>query len=95
MALISCPECSKEISDKAAACPNCGAPQAGSAAPSIKLNSESHAHVTRTGASWEGWGFVLIVGGMLVAMATDPPISTIAGTAIFVGFIVFLVGRFK
>ena len=26
MALIKCPECGKEISDKATACPNCGAP---------------------------------------------------------------------
>lgn len=26
MALISCPECSKEISDKAKSCPNCGYP---------------------------------------------------------------------
>jgi len=26
MALISCEECGKEVSDKAAACPNCGAP---------------------------------------------------------------------
>ena len=26
MALIKCPECGKEISDKAAACPNCGCP---------------------------------------------------------------------
>ena len=26
MALIKCPECGKEISDKAAACPNCGMP---------------------------------------------------------------------
>src|ERR1043166_1905210 len=26
MALIKCPECGKEISDQAAACPNCGAP---------------------------------------------------------------------
>lgn len=25
MAMIKCPECGKEISDKAAACPNCGA----------------------------------------------------------------------
>ena len=27
MALIFCRECSKQISDQAAACPNCGAPQ--------------------------------------------------------------------
>ncbi len=26
MALIKCPECGKEISDKAASCPNCGCP---------------------------------------------------------------------
>ena len=26
MALISCPECGKEISDKAISCPNCGCP---------------------------------------------------------------------
>lgn len=26
MALINCPECNKEISDKAASCPNCGCP---------------------------------------------------------------------
>lgn len=26
MALIKCPECGKEISDKAIACPNCGNP---------------------------------------------------------------------
>lgn len=29
MALIRCPECGKEISDKAEACPNCGYPIAG------------------------------------------------------------------
>lgn len=28
MALIKCPECGKEISDKAAACPSCGCPVA-------------------------------------------------------------------
>ena len=26
MALINCPECGKEISDKAVSCPNCGCP---------------------------------------------------------------------
>jgi len=32
MALISCGECGREISDKAAACPGCGAPVAASSA---------------------------------------------------------------
>lgn len=26
MALIKCEDCGKEVSDKAASCPNCGAP---------------------------------------------------------------------
>jgi hypothetical protein len=33
MALISCPDCGKSISDKAPACPNCGAPNPDSASP--------------------------------------------------------------
>ena len=31
MALITCPECAKSVSDKAPACPGCGAPIAGAA----------------------------------------------------------------
>ena len=33
MSLIICPECGKEISDKADACPNCGLPHPSTAAP--------------------------------------------------------------
>ncbi len=36
MALIKCPECGKEVSDKAKACPNCGYPVA-----SIKIKKET------------------------------------------------------
>jgi|ERR1041384_6337393 hypothetical protein len=48
MALIKCPECGKEISDQAAVCPNCGAPNkssktaaAPSAPPSAGTSSSS------------------------------------------------------
>lgn len=34
MALIKCPECSREISDKAGSCPNCGLPLTGISTPS-------------------------------------------------------------
>lgn len=40
MALIKCPECGKEISDKAGACPNCGCPIA-STPTSIKVRALS------------------------------------------------------
>lgn len=40
MALIACSECNKQISDKAAACPHCGAPVSRSSAPSPELQPE-------------------------------------------------------
>ena len=90
MALISCSECSKEVSDKASSCPNCGAPI--SSSPSVSLNPQSHANVTRTGAKWEGIGFILIIVGMIMAMASQGGFGSLL---LVVGFIVFLVGRFK
>lgn len=51
--------------------------------------------VTRTGARWEGWGFILIIVGMLVGMVASAPLSTFGGMAAFVGVVVFIIGRFK
>ena|SRR3990170_6283355 len=43
MALVACTECKKEISDKAPACPNCGAPLATSTSPEQpKLKRKTH-----------------------------------------------------
>ena len=38
MALIKCPECGKEISDKANKCPNCGCPTKNKKKKIIKYN---------------------------------------------------------
>jgi len=94
MALIKCKECGKEVSDKAAACPGCGAPIAPSS-PVVSLKPSSHANVTRTGAKWEGIGFILIILGMFMLFVGNPFVAVTGGIAILVGFIVFLVGRFK
>lgn len=40
MALIKCPECGREISDTASACPGCGAP---SASPAVLFISKDRA----------------------------------------------------
>jgi len=92
MALIKCAECGKEVSDKAAACPGCGAPIAAVSPPQVSLAPASHARVTRTGAKWEGIGFVLIVIGIVVGMAASPTLGWVAALA---GVVVFIVGRFK
>lgn len=46
MALIKCPECGKEISDRAGACPNCGCPIA-DAPTSVKVRALSNDHGVR------------------------------------------------
>jgi endonuclease YncB( thermonuclease family) len=38
MALIKCPECGREVSDRARICPNCGCPAAGRAAKTAEAN---------------------------------------------------------
>ena len=51
MALIKCPECGKQISDRAASCPNCGCP-IGNAPTSIKVNTLNYdGKVKRMGRS--------------------------------------------
>ena len=71
MALINCPECSKEVSDKAPACPNCG----------VVLNASSTEKVHSVIWGWwmgllcllgfAGTGFVmsvLLLGGVFSVM---------------------------
>lgn len=59
MALIQCPECGKEISDKAKNCPNCGVPIIGEADIKLKTN---HGH--RKILVFAVLMFILIVGAV-------------------------------
>ncbi len=89
MAMIKCSDCGKDISDKAATCPGCGAPI--NEVP-LKIQKDHPQMVKRSGGTWEGIGFLLIVGGMISGIAG----STEIGSLVMVGgFLVFLVGRFK
>ena len=63
MALIQCHECSREISDKAPACPHCGAPK-----PPL-TKAEYAALYKKDPALWEKrWGMYLQTG-----LFKDPP----------------------
>lgn len=72
MALIECAECKKEVSDKAAACPHCGAPVA--AAPSKRgtyyadTPAVAAAPEKATGPGWWKWLIGVPVGGFLLLM---------------------------
>ena len=47
--------------------------------------------VKRAGGKYEGIGFVLIIAGLFLSIAKMP----FGGWAMFIGFVVFLIGRFK
>lgn len=82
--LIICPDCGNSVSPRAVACPKCGAPIAA-----------KDARVHRAGARWEGIGFLLILAGM-ASWFGGSGAWIMAGTLIgFIGFIVFIIGRFK
>lgn len=83
MGLSKCGECGRDVSARAAACPGCGAPIAGAAVTQVS--------VTRPGAKWEAAGFVMIAVGLVWMLAG----GHWGGALLTVGFVVFLVGRFK
>ena len=63
MALIKCPECNKEISDKAPACPNCGTPIANK-----KVKVHFHRKRSAFGALVTG---VVLIDGVTVGSASN------------------------
>jgi len=71
MALMKCPECSGDVSDKAAACPLCGYPTRGPGRVQI---------IEKTGRGWKAirvLGWLLVAGGALVLRAS--PTTQAAG----------------
>ena len=49
MALIPCPECAREVSDRAIACPGCGHPIAAAAPNGRAIHGGNAADIARTG----------------------------------------------
>lgn len=71
MALINCPECGKEISDKAASCPNCGCPIEKTA--NVQESVEYYQGSTKRESTSKKGGcgkailiFLAIIGGLLL-----------------------------
>ena len=50
MALIRCPECKRELSDKASACPNCGCPISGAGSQTF-IDKDDKARCPNCGSS--------------------------------------------
>ena len=87
MALIACPECDRQVSESATSCPGCGHPLRDAPSPTPSATGS----IKRKGGLYEGIGFLLIVGGLLFAIAGN---GTLGGFGMVVGFVVFIIGRF-
>ncbi len=86
MALIACPECTRQVSDKAASCPHCGNPLA-------KL--ENNPEVTTIEATGKSWKFVQLAGVILIVIGLVAVFSeVVAGLPLgVVGVVLYIVGR--
>src|SRR6266516_8081167 len=88
MALIKCSECGKDVSDKATACPNCGAPPSSGRAGQRRDNAP--VRVVRAGWRWEAIGALLVIGGLIAGVAG----ASSGWLVLIVGFVIFIIGRF-
>ena len=94
MALIKCPECSKQISDSAAACPSCAYP--------INQHQTRQAVQTieQTSKKWKGLqvisGLILIIGLFMffsVAGSSNPADTNIGAAVMFIGLVGYITAR--
>lgn len=81
MALIKCPECTKDVSDKAATCPFCGHPIGGSTVTIQKTNKR--------------WKVVAIISFFLFAwgLAQLGNNSGLGGLLIFLALFILIISR--
>lgn len=66
--IVSCGECGKDVSDKAAACPHCGAP-----VPQTAQTASAPAEPRRSVSI--PWGWIIPVVIAAIAFATKPEVS--------------------
>jgi hypothetical protein len=87
MALIKCSECGKEVSDRASACPNCGAPPSGVNPRQRRDNTP--VRVVRAGWRWEAIGALLVIGGLIAGIAG----ASSGWLILIIGLVIFIFGR--
>jgi len=95
MALIACPDCSTQVSDRAPACPKCGAPIAASARPPVvtiqQTNQNAKVHIFLSMITFNV-GFIWC----LVNFAKSTPSSSFIfpGILLVIGLLWNMVARF-
>jgi hypothetical protein len=108
MALINCSECGKQISNRAAACPNCGNPIAGSPSipnlteiasePAVAVSKAPIITTEQTSKRHKGMQLagaaVMCLGMVSCAAGAGSGKAGVGMFVFFVGAIMYVVGRF-
>ena len=96
MAIVKCSECSREVSDKAPSCPNCGNP-IGRPVLEVATNPSKpfKVELELTNKKWKkviliAW--FVIVGGLLILTAGEEGLAP-GGILIFFGIVGLIVGK--
>ncbi len=100
MSIITCPDCSQNVSDQAPACPGCGYPVASVLDP-IGSGRDSGRGVQTVEATGKGWKGVQLVGGFifLAMMALTCAANADSANPVFFvlgaigGLVLFVLGR--
>ncbi len=66
MAIIQCPECGKDVSDKAKSCPNCGCP----INEDVQNTNDNDSSKRKTGSTLIILGILCWIGCFVVSMST-------------------------
>lgn len=96
MALIKCPECAREISDRAPVCPNCGVPIA--VTSEQKINESNMVTIQETSKRLKGLIIIstlLIAGGFLLFFKAGTPMRPISALIIIIGLILYFITKFN
>lgn len=88
MALVTCPDCGKQISQNAAACPNCGAPS------NMYDNKSKERYIVnpRIGKGKIVLGGILIIFGLIYSSGGS---YYLGAFCIIIGFALTMTGKFQ
>ena len=86
MALMECPDCGTAVSEKAAACLNCGCPIAPVPGTTVTVTVPT----ARSGGAYELWGGALMVFGVIIGLMSAGGMGWLA---FVIGCGLFLYGR--
>ena len=101
MALVKCPECGREVSDQADACPQCGHPIARTEGASSPGGAQTMERTSKALKKQQVYSLLLSLGGLgaaIVGGGLEPPspVTLLIGIlASIIGFLWYVVIRAK